>query len=128
MGARQVSVETFRWNEDPRDRDANFKREVALYTLNDPMPTIETMSRNLNIPVGAIVKYILVRWATSGSEALLEMGPRVVRQMADVVKEAESRDDDQDRLLAYRKLAAIVSWLQVPLVNPGWRPGGWPPG
>lgn len=123
MNARQVSLETYRWDEDAEDRDANFKREVALYTLNDPMPTIETMSRNLDIPVGAIVKYVLVRWATSGSEALLEMGPRVVRQMARIVKEAESRGKDEDRLAAYHKLAAIVSWLQIPLVNPDWQPG-----
>ena len=123
MNARQVSLETYRWDEDAEDRDANFKREVALYTLNDPMPTIETMSRNLDIPVGAIVKYVLVRWATSGSEALLEMGPRVIHQMARIVKEAESRGNDEDRLAAYHKLAAIVSWLQIPLVNPDWQPG-----
>ena len=127
MNARQVSLETYRWNEDAEDRDANFKREVALYTLNDPMPTIETMSRNLDIPVGAIVKYVLVRWATSGSDALLEMGPRVVRQMAHIVKEAESCGKDEDRLVAYRKLAALISWLQVPLADPNWQPGGWPP-
>jgi len=124
MSAQEITLKTYRWREDEADRDANFKREVALYTLTDPMPTIETMSRNLRIPVGAIVKYILVRWAASGSEALLEMGPRVVRQMADIVKEAENCDRNQDRLIAYHKLAAIVSWLQVPLTDPRWQPGG----
>lgn len=125
MSTHQITLETYRWDEDKADRDANFKREVALYTLNDPMPTIETMSRNLRIPVGAIVKYILVRWAASGSDALLEMGPRVVRQMADIVGEAERHDRDRDRLAAYHKLAAIVSWLQIPLADSGWQPGGW---
>lgn len=124
MTTRQVPLETYRWKEDPDDRDANFKREVALYTLNDPMPTIETMSRNLNIPIGSIVKYILVKWATSGTDALLEAGPRVVRQMAQIVEEAESHGKDEDRLAAYRKLAAIISWLQVPLVDTNWQPGG----
>ena len=102
MSERRITLETFRWQEDKRDKDANFKREVALYTLNDPMPTIETMSRNLDIPVGAIVKYILARWATSGSDALAEMGPIVIRQMADIVEEARQSGKDEDRLRAPR--------------------------
>ena len=81
------------------------------------------MSRSLKIPVGAIVRYILVKWATSGSASLLEVGPRVVRQMAEIVERAESADSDQKRLEAYRSLAQIVSWLDVPLTDPGWRPG-----
>jgi hypothetical protein len=124
MSERQITLETFRWKEDSRDKDANFKREVALYTLNDPMPTIETMSRNLNISIGAIVKYILVRWATSGSDALSEMGPIVIRQMADIVEKASQGGKDEDRLAAYNRLAAIVSWLQVPITDPDWQPGG----
>ena len=124
MSERQITLETYRWKTDEHDKDANFKREVALYTLNDPMPTIETMSRNLNIPIGAIVKYILVRWATSGSDALAEMGPIVIRQMAGIVKEAQKGGKDEDRLAAYYKLAAIISWLQVPMTDPDWQPGG----
>ena len=118
----QISLEAFYWPRDESDKDANFKQEVAMYSREDPMPTIETMSRNLRIPIGAIVRYVLVKWATSGSGALLEIGPRVVSQMADIVARAESEDTDQDRLLAYRELSQIISWLQVPLTDPGWRP------
>ena len=32
---------------------------------------------------------------------------------------------DEARLGAYAGLKAIVSWLQVPLDDPAWRPGGW---
>jgi hypothetical protein len=60
----------------------------------------------------------------SGSDALLEMGPRVVRQMDDIVREAEASGTDEARLKAYAALKAIVSWLQVPLDDPEWRAGG----
>ena len=119
----QVPLEVFDWQWDEEDRDANFKQEVATYSRADPMSTIETMSRNLRIPVGAIVRYILVKWAASGSTALLEIGPRVVREMAEVVAHAESTRSDQERVAAYRKLSQIISWLNVPLTDPEWRPG-----
>ena len=113
--SREVTLEVFDWHWDETDRDANFKQEVATYAREDPMSTIETMSRNKNIPVGALVRYILVRWAASGSAALLEIGPRVVRQMAEIVEQAESVGTEQERLAAYDKLRQIVSWPNVPL-------------
>ena len=113
---RMVPLEVFDWPSDDTDKDANFKKEVQMHSQVDPMPTIETMSRNLSIPVGAIVRYILVKWATSGSTALMELGPNMVRQMAEAV-------DDAERLRAYDKLRRIISWLQVPLADPDWRPG-----
>ena len=120
---RHVALEVFNWQWDETDKDANFKQEVATYTQVDPMPTIETMSRNLDIPVGAIVRYVLVKWAASGSASLLEIGPRVVRQMAEIVDHAESVGTDRERLAGYGKLSQIISWLNVPLTNPGWRSG-----
>lgn len=119
----QITLERFDWQWDETDKDANFKQELATYSRVDPMPTIETMSRNLGIPVGAIVRYILARWASSGSASLLEVGPRVVRQMADIVAEAESAGDSEAKLQAYEKLAQIISWLNVPLADSDWRPG-----
>ena len=127
MGSEKTSsvlLEAFDWEWDESDRDATFKQEVAMYSRVDPMPTIEGMSRSLAIPVGAIARYILVKWAASGSDALLEMGPRVVRQMAEIVEGAEGAGTDRERLAAYEKLAQVVSWLCVPLDDPDWRPGG----
>ena len=119
----KVSLEVFDWQWDESDRDANFKREVAMYSHEDPMPTLETMSRYLAIPVGAIIRYLLVKWAASGSAALLELGPRVVQQMADIVAQAENAGTDQERLEAYRKLSQVISWLSVPLNDAKWRSG-----
>ena len=119
-----ISLKVFDWRWDETDKDANFKQELAMYSLEDPMPTIETMSRNLGIPVGAIVRYVLVKWAASGSTALLEIGPRVVQQMAEIVAHAERIGNDKERLAAYGKLSEVISWLNVPLTDPEWHPGG----
>lgn len=107
----------------PDDPDAGFRRLVAEYSRIDPLPTLEVLSRNKGIPLGALVRFVLARYCTSGSDALLEMGPRVVRQMDGIVREAEALGTDAARLKAYGALKAIVSWLQVPLDDPEWRPG-----
>jgi hypothetical protein len=122
--ADTVLLERYKGTWPGDDPDAGFRALVAEYSRIDPMPTIETLARHKGIPVGAIVRFVLARYAVSGSEALLEMGPRVVRQMADVVRAAEAAGTDDARLSAYRALAAIVAWLSVPLDDPHWRPGG----
>ena len=122
-GSKEVSLEVFDWEWDESDKDANFKQEVAIYSREDPMVTIQNMSQNLSIPVGVIVRYVLVKWATSGSAGLLEVGPRVVQQMAEIIAVAEQVGSDEERLAAYQKLSQVVSWLNVPLRDPKWRPG-----
>ena len=123
MADRQVTLETYATLFSPDDKDANFKRDVATYSRLDPMPPLDRMSRNLNIPVGALVRYVLARWTTSGSDALLEIGPLVVRQMGALIKEAEREGTEEARLKAYEGLRQIVSWLSVPLDDPNWREG-----
>ena len=109
------------WPDD--DPDAGFRSMVKEYSRLDPLATLENLSRSKNIPLGALVKFILARYSSSGSDALLEMGPRVVQQMADIIDRAETKATDRARLEAYRALKAVVSWLQAPLTDPGWRPG-----
>ena len=118
MTMRQVTLDVYEgpWNSD--DKDSNIKKEVSFYSSVDPMPTLDRMSQTINIPVGALVRYILVKWAASGSEGLLEVGPRVVRQLEDVVRQAESDNTDEARLQAYNRLSQIISWLAVPLNRP----------
>ena len=101
------------WAED--DRNANFKQQVAIYSKADPMTTLDRMSRNQDVPVGALARYVLAKWAASGSDGLLEVGPIVLRQMQDVVEKAESLDTREARLEAYESLRQIISWLAVPL-------------
>ena len=101
------------WSND--DRNANFKEQVAIYSKADPMTTLDRMSRSQNIPVGALARYVLAKWAASGSDGLLEIGPMVVRQMQQVVDRAESEGTPEAQLAAYESLRQIISWLAVPL-------------
>jgi Family of unknown function (DUF6027) len=109
----ELQAYTGPFNDD--DPDANFKAQVAEYTRNDPLPTFETLSRNTGIPVGALVRYVLVRWAAEGSEALLALGPRLPERLWDVVTAAEEEGTDEARLRAYDQLRQMISWLRVPL-------------
>jgi hypothetical protein len=109
------------WPAD--DPDAGFRRMVAEYSRIDPLPTLEVLSRNKRIPLGALAAFVLARYCCSGSEALLDLGPLVVRQMVEIVRRAEDAGTESARLAAYRALAAIVSWLDYPLTEPAWRPG-----
>ncbi|MAP37898.1 MAG: hypothetical protein CL698_09715 [Chloroflexi bacterium] len=116
-----VILEKYLWDDDPLDKDANFKRDVVLYTKEDPMPTVSRLSRNLDIPEGAVIRYVLCKWAASGSDALLETGSNMVNKMSDILEQAEQDDTSHARLEAYQSLRKIVSWLRVPLDNPDYR-------
>ena len=104
------------WDED--DPDANFKADVALYSNVDPLATINGLSENLDIPVGAIVRYVLAKWATGGSGGLLELGPTMTRRLAEVCDRAEEAGTDAARLDAYRQLREMIEWLRLPLDEP----------
>ncbi|MBM3926791.1 MAG: hypothetical protein FJ320_12625 [SAR202 cluster bacterium] len=123
MEPRKVMLEAYKGPWDVGDKDANFKSEVAMYSAIDPMPTLDRMASNMRIPVGALVRFVLVKWATSGSEGLMEIGPRVVRMMGDAVEKAEAKGTEEARLEAYQKLSQMISWLKYPLDNPKGRQG-----
>lgn len=119
-----IRLQSYEGEWPPEDPDAGFRRMVAEYSRIDPLPTLEVLSRNKQIPLGALARFILARYSTSGSDALLEIGPRVLRQMDEIVREAEAAGSDDARLRAYAALKAIIAWLRVPLDDPQWRPGG----
>jgi hypothetical protein len=95
------------------DPHANYKAEVACYTTADPLPTLENLSKATGIPVGSIVRYVLVKYAASASDARLAMGPVVFRQMKDLVQRAEAESTDAARLRAYAALKDMISWLDA---------------
>jgi hypothetical protein len=98
-----------RWPSD--DPYANFKAEVACYTAADPLPTLENLSALTGIPVDCLVRYVLVKYAASGSEALMAMGPIVFQQMRDHVTRAEQEGSDEAKLKAYTALKEMIAWL-----------------
>jgi hypothetical protein len=101
------------WPEN--DPDANFKREVAEYTRADPMPTVRQLAENTGIPVGALIRYVLVKWTTEGSEAIMALGPRMVQRLWTVCERAEAEGTEAARLQAYAQLHDMLAWLRIPL-------------
>lgn len=90
---------------------ANFRHEVETYAAADPMPAIANLSKLTGIPEDRIIRYVLVKYAASNSDALLSMDPIVFRQMKEHIRKAESEDTDAARLRAYRALKEIIGWL-----------------
>ncbi|WP_420642957.1 DUF6027 family protein [Candidatus Leptofilum sp.] len=99
------------WEAD--DPHANFKEEVALYSVADPLPTLENLSKDTSIPVPALIRYILVKYTASGSDAVLAMTPYVLRQMQEHIDKAEAADSAGARLIAYEALRQMISWLAI---------------
>lgn len=99
------------WAED--DPHANFKAEVAQYSQTNPLPTLENLSRATGVPLPCLVRYILVKYAVSGAEALLAMTPIVLRQMEQHLEKAEAAGTDAARLEAYESLRQIIGWLKL---------------
>ena len=103
------------WPDD--DPDANFKAEIALYALVEPLATIRSLSAAIDVPVGALCRYVLARWTSGGSGGLLELGPAMVKRLWGVCEEADAAGTDEARLAAYDQLRQMLSWLRLPLVE-----------
>ena len=99
------------WPSD--DPHANFKADVAGYTSADPLPTLRNLSAQTGIPLECLIRYVLVKYAASGADALLAMRPVVLRQMEDHVALAEREDSDASRLRAYGALKNMIGWLAL---------------
>ncbi len=112
-----VTLEVWTGPWEAGDPDANYKAEVALYAHQDPMPTLRALGHATGIPVGAIVRYVLARYAASGSGGILEVGPSMIHQLWQQVAAAEAQGTDEARLAAYEALRGLISWLRLPLVE-----------
>ncbi|HVX21336.1 MAG TPA: DUF6027 family protein [Acidimicrobiales bacterium] len=112
-GAIELVRWTGSWPDD--DPDANLKADVALYSHVDPLATLRTLSASSGIPLGALVHYVLARWASAGSESLLFVGPSVVERMWGAFSAAEAAGSTEARLDAYEVVRQMVGWLRAPL-------------
>jgi hypothetical protein len=112
----QLTVWTGPWPDD--DKDANLKADVALYGKVDPLRTVRGLSQHTDIPEGAIVRWVLARWASEGASGLLELGPTMTRRLQQVCLDAEAAGSDEARLAAYHQLRQMISWLHHPLDHP----------
>lgn len=83
------------------------------------MTTIGNLAAAMRRPEGAVVRYVLAKWASAGSGGLLELGPTMVHRLWSVVGHAEESGTDSARLEAYEQLRQMISWLRLPLVSEG---------
>ena len=113
-----ITLEGWRgpWPDD--DKDANLKADIALYAHVDPLRTVRGLSNSIDVPVGAIVHYVLARWASEGASGLLELGPTLSRRLNAVCNEAETVGSEEAKLAAYEQLRQMISWLNYPLDHP----------
>jgi hypothetical protein len=88
----------------PHDSDQNFRDSVALSRLVDPRPTLENLASNTGVSYEDVVHHALVRYASSGAEALLAWEPHALREVI-VARKAED----------WPKVAAIIDWLEAGL-------------
>jgi hypothetical protein len=93
--------------EDPNQ---NFRTAVALSRLVDPRQTLENLARNTGLTYDDVVHHALVRYASSGAEALLAIEPQALR---DLIAARKAED--------WAKVAALIDWLEAGLESSEWR-------
>jgi len=89
---------------DPQDTNQTFRDSVALSRLADPQPTLENLARNTGLTYEDVVHHALVRYASSGAEALLALEPHALRELI-AARKAED----------WKKVAGIIDWLEAGL-------------
>lgn len=113
-----VRLERWEGSWGPHDPFADLKADVATYGHADPVRTLRRLSEDSGIPLGALVRYVLARWAAGGAEALLELGTSGVAHLRRTVDEAERAGTDAARLAAYDAVRQQVAWLAHGLDDP----------
>ncbi len=92
-----------------QDSNQNFRDSVALSMLADPRPTLENLSRNTGLTYDEVVHHALVRYASSGAEALLAWDPHALRELIAARKEED-----------WLKVGSIIDWLEAGLDSTDW--------
>ncbi len=76
-----------------QDSNQNFRDSVALSRLVDPRPTLENLARNTGLTYDDVVHHALVRYASSGAEALLALEPRALNELIAARKAGRPRSE-----------------------------------
>ncbi len=92
-----------------QDSNQNFRDSVALSLLADPRPTLVNLARNTGVSYEDVVHHALVRYASSGAEALLAWDPHALRELI-AARKAED----------WREVGSIIDWLEVGLESTEW--------
>lgn len=92
-----------------QDSNRNFRDSVALSRLVDPRPTLENLAHSTDLTYEEVVHHALVRYASSGAEALLAWEPRALR---DLIAARKAND--------WSKVGSIIDWLEAGLDSTNW--------
>ena len=92
-----------------QDSNQNFRDSVALSLLADPRPTLENLARNTGLTYTEVEHHALVRYASSGAEALLAWDPHALRELI-----AARKVED------WLKVGSIIDWLEAGLESTEW--------
>jgi hypothetical protein len=91
------------------DSNQNFRDSVELSKLQDPRPTLGNLARNTGLSYDDVVHHALVRYASSGAEALLAWDPHALRELI-AARKAED----------WKKVGSIIDWLEAGLESTEW--------
>jgi hypothetical protein len=91
----------------PHDSNQNFRDSVALSRLVDPKRTLENLARNTGLSYEDVIHHALVRYASSGAEALLAWEPHALRELIAARKAAD-----------WTKVGSLIDWLEAGLESP----------
>ena len=92
------------------DGNQNFKDDVAQSLRVNPRPTFENLARETGLASEDVVHHALVRYASSGAEALLAIEPWALGELI----QARKVED-------WAKVAGIIDWLAAGLESSSWR-------
>jgi len=92
-----------------QDSNQNFRNAVALSRLVDPRPTLENLARNTGLTYDDVVHHALVRYASSGAEALLAIEPQA---LLDLIEARKAED--------WARVGALIDWLEAGLESSEW--------
>ncbi len=92
-----------------QDSNQNFRDSVALTRLVDPRQTLENLARNTALTYEDVVHHALVRYASSGAEALLAWDSKALLELI-AARKAED----------WAKVGAIIDWLEAGIDSPDW--------
>ena len=92
------------------DGNQNFRDDVMRSLRVDPRPTLENLAKTTGLTYEEVAHHALVRYASSGAEALLAIEPEALRQL---IEAARAED--------WSRVGAIIGWLEAGLTDQGWR-------
>jgi hypothetical protein len=87
-----------------QDSNQNFRDSVALSMLADPRPTLENLAHSTGRTYEEVAHHALVRYASSGAEALLTWDPHALRELI-TARKAED----------WVKVGSLIDWLEAGL-------------